>query len=275
MEILIYPNSARPGVGMRPRKEAARPLLPQHARHCPVLEAASALGYLVYPPLDKHEAFQVSYEGEGRYRFTYFMAGPDGKWQKYFSVLSVLPVGSIGMMRQEVELSMPDLPIDQDGAIRMASAFVVAQDLGTPPGAITLRGATNFSTPAGWDTVYGPIVNQIDRPVAPMLMVRVETDWYTHESEFRYVLQAGESLSGSHTMPIGQVFFLPREEITLRDASEQEIAALQQTRAEFLKHKVATKVTTRYGLQYSPHYARESRARRSPGSAAPSEAPEE
>ena len=28
---------------------------------------------------------------------------------------------------------------------------------------------------------------------------------------------------------------------------------------------MATKITTRYGLQYSPHYARESRARRTQG----------
>ena len=29
---------------MQPRREGSRPLLPQHARHCPVLEAGSALG---------------------------------------------------------------------------------------------------------------------------------------------------------------------------------------------------------------------------------------
>lgn len=261
MEIQIFPNSGRPGVGLAPRREASRPLLPQHARHCPVLEAGSALGYLVYPPLEKNEAFQVTYEGEGRFRFTYFLSTPDSKWEKLFSVLSALPVGSIGIMRQEVEFNVPDPPIDADGAIRMASAFVVAQDLGTPPGAVTLRGATNFKTPTGWDTVYMPVLNMIDRPVAPMLVVRVETDWYPHESEFRYVLQAGEGLSGSHTMPIGQVFFVPREEVTLRNCSEEEIADIHRTRDEFLKEKAATKVTTRYGLQYSPHYARESRSR--------------
>jgi hypothetical protein len=274
MEIQIYSNSARPGVGLKPRREGSRPLLPQHARHCPVLEAASALGFLVYPPLEKHEAFQVAYEGEGRYRFTYYLAGPDGKWQKAFSVFQILPPGSIGMMKQEVEFGLPGLPIDQDGAIRMASAFVVAQDLGTPPGGITLRGATNFHTPPGWDTVYSPVLNQIDRPVAPMLVVRVETDWYTHESEFRYVLQPGEALSGSHSIPIGQVFFVPREEITLREFTEAEIGALNATREEFLKHKAELKLTTRYGLQYSPHYARESRARRAPGTSGAAGSPE-
>lgn len=270
MEIRTFPHSGRPGVGLKPKKEAARPLLPQHARHCPVLEAGSGLGYLVYPALEKHEAFQVTYDGDGRFRFMWYMAAPDGKWQKLFTVTSSLPVGSIGMMKQEVEFHAPDLPIDQDGAIRMASAFVVAQDLGTPPGAITLRGATNFRTPAGWDTVYGPVLNQIERPVAPVMVVRVETDWYAHESEFRYVLQAGEGLSGQHTMPVGQVFFVPREEITLVECTEEEISELHRMREEFVQMKARTKLTTRYGLQYSPHYARESRARRLQGSPEPS-----
>ena len=103
--------------------------------------------------------------------------------------------------------------------------------------------------------------------MAPALVVRVETDWYVHESEFRYVLQPGEGLSGSHTMPVGQVFFVPREEHTLIEASEAEIGELHRMRDDFVKHKAATRITTRYGLQYSPHYARESRARRTTGPA--------
>ena len=62
----------------------------------------------------------------------------------------------------------------------------------------------------------------IERPVAPMLVVRVETDWYAHETEFRYVLQAGEGMSVDHSIPIGQVMFVPREEITLRAGTEAE-----------------------------------------------------
>jgi hypothetical protein len=230
-----------------------------------VLEAGSGLGYLVYPPLEKNESFQITYEGDGRYVFSYFMTGPDGKWQKYFTVTTALPVGGIGMLKQEVDFALPDLPIDRDGAIRMMTAFLVPQDLGTPPGAVTLRGATNFHTPPGWDTIYGPVLNNIERPQAPMLVIRVETDWYTHESEFRYVLQAGEGLSGSHTIPIGQVHFVPREDVVLKDASDAEVAELHRVREEFLGRKAASKITTRYGLQYSPHYARESRTRRGSG----------
>ena len=49
MEVSLFPNPRRPGIGLKPRREAQRPLLPQHARHCPVLEAGSSLGFLVYP----------------------------------------------------------------------------------------------------------------------------------------------------------------------------------------------------------------------------------
>jgi len=132
--------------------------------------------------------------------------------------------------------------------------------MGTPPGALALRGATNFQTPAGWDTVYTPIFNMIERPVAPMLVVRVETDWYAHETEFRYVLQPGEGISGQHAMPIGQVCFIPREEVTLRDCTTEEVAAIKQSQDQFSRDKAAATQTTPYGMPYSPHYARQSRA---------------
>src|SRR5690242_11544009 len=47
MEVGLFPNPYRPGIGLRPRREGQRPLLPQHARHCPVLEAGSSAGFLV------------------------------------------------------------------------------------------------------------------------------------------------------------------------------------------------------------------------------------
>jgi hypothetical protein len=100
----------------------------------------------------------------------------------------------------------------------------------------------------------------IERPVAPMLVVRVETDWYAHETEFRYVLQPGEGISGAHSMPIGQVFFTPREEITLRDCTEQELAAINRSAEQFSRAKAADTLTTPYGMTYSPHYLRQSRS---------------
>jgi hypothetical protein len=101
----------------------------------------------------------------------------------------------------------------------------------------------------------------IERPMAPMLVIRVETDWYPHETEFRYVLQPGEGIGGTHHLPIGQVFFVPREEITVRDGTEAELASRQTARVEFAREKAKHRVPTPYGLQYSPHYLKTSRGR--------------
>ena len=259
MEVRLFPNSRRPGVGLKPRRESQRPLLPQHARHCPVLEAGSALGYLVFPPLEPHESFLVEYNGDGQYRFIYYLTMPDVGPKPLFALNMTLPVGSIGPIKEEVEFMVAVPPISRDDAKLLARMFFVPQDLNTPPGAVTLRGATNFKTPPGWDTVYTPVFNMIERPIAPMLVIRVETDWYAHETEFRYVLQAGEAVSGTHHLPIGQVFFVPREEVTMRDCTEAELESIQKSREEFSKHKAENQVATPYGLRYSPHYLRQSR----------------
>jgi len=260
MDVLLYPNSRRPGVGQRPRRESQRPMLPQHARNCPVLEAGSALGFLVFPPLEPNESFHLEFQGEGRYQFVYFLLSPRGKWEALFSVTIQQPVGSLGMFKEDVAFMVPNPPMSREDALLAARTFIVPEDLGTPAGALSLRGATNFRTPAGWDTVYTPVFNMIERPVAPMLIVRVETDWYAHETEFRYVLQPGEGISGSHSMPIGQVFFVPREEIAMRDCTAEEIEELKKSAGEFSREKAAFKVNTPYGMQYSPHYLRQSRA---------------
>jgi hypothetical protein len=260
MEVRLFPNSRRPGVGLKPRRESQRPLLPQHARHCPVLEAGSALGFMVYPPLEPNESYHVEFQGEGRYQFVYFLQNARGKWDALFAVTIALPVGSLGMIKEDVEFMVPHPTMTRQDASLAARTFIVPEDMGTPPGALALRGATNFQTPAGWDTVYTPIFNMIERPVAPMLVVRVETDWYAHETEFRYVLQPGEGISGSHSMPIGQVCFVPREEITFRDCTAGELDAIKHLQEQFAHDKSAATQTTPYGMPYSPHYLKQSRA---------------
>jgi hypothetical protein len=265
MEVRVYPNWSRPGVGLMPKRESQRPLLPQHARHCPVLEAGSALGFLVFPALEPHESYLIEFNGEGRYQFTYFHGNPSGSWDPLFAIGMSLPTGSIGMLKEDVTFIAPNPSISREDARRIARAFVVPEDFGTPPGAVTLRGATNFQTPSGWDTVYAPVFNNIERPIAPMLVVRVETDWYAHDTEFRYVLQPGEGISGTHHLPIGQVFFVPREEVTFRECSKDEIGLLRQSKENFFREKAAHRVKTPYGLQYSPHYLRQSRAQKDSG----------
>jgi hypothetical protein len=258
MDVCLLPNSRRPGVGLKPRREGTRPLLPQHARHCPVLEAGSAMGFMVYAPLEPKESLYLEYEGDGRYKFVYYLQTQDGHRAPIFQVTMSLPVGGVGMVKEDVTFVGTPM-LSREAALAVARVFLVPEDMGTPPGAIALRGATNFKTPEGWDTVYTPIFNMIERPVAPMLVVRVETDWYAHETEFRYVLQAGEGMSVDHSIPIGQVMFVPREEVNLRAGTEAEFKAFEESKQEFGRHKAAATQTTSYGLAYSPHYLRRSR----------------
>ena len=260
MEVRIFPNSRRPGIGAGPHREGQRPNLPQHARHCPVLDAGSSLGYLVHPPLAEGESYTVESQGEGRYRFSYAINPKGDGWQSVFAAVFQLPDGGMGARREDITLMIAPSERTRDVAALMTRMFIVPDDLGTPEGAVTLRGAWNFRTPPGWDTVYAPIFNIIQRPITPMLSIRVETDWYVHETEFRYVLQVGESLTGSHNLPIGQVFFVPREEIALRECSELEIGELQRARDAFSRGKAGDRLKTPYGLEYSPFYLKVSRA---------------
>jgi hypothetical protein len=52
------------------------------------------------------------------------------------------------------------------------------------------------------------------------------------------------------------VFFVTREQITMRDRSEDEVAAIHHSRDEFESEKTAMRVTTSYGMSYSRRYAR-------------------
>jgi hypothetical protein len=173
-----------------------------------------------------------------------------------------MPNGSAGMIREDVTFLTKPAVTDRDNALRIMRTFLVPEDMGTPAGALALRGAWNFQTAEGWDTLYAPIFNMVERPIAPSLVVRVETDWYVHDTEFRYIMEPGEGISGSSSMPIGQVIFVPREDILMRETTESELAAIKAQRAEFSHHKATIRQTTPYGLSYSPHYLRESRAKK-------------
>jgi hypothetical protein len=231
-----------------------------------VLEAGSASGFLVYPPLEAHEGYQVGYHGEGRYTFAYYLNPTGGKWETIFSVTFIMPVGGIGTIREEVEFMAGGAVVSRENAILTARMLLSTDDLGTPAGAVTVRGAWNVRTPPGWDTIYTPVFNMTERPLAPMLVVRVETDWYAHDSDFRYVLQAGEVLAGTHALPVGQLLFVPREEVSLRDCSEEELVAIRRAQEEFSREKAALTRSTPYGLPYSPYYSLNSRARASASS---------
>jgi hypothetical protein len=253
VEVTVLPNRFRPGVGVAPARVPQRPWLPQHARHCPVLESASALGYLVYPPLRLDEGFQLHFV-DSKYHFTFLREATPGQWDDVFRVSFTMSVG--GGSGYSMELAVKDggeQPTDAE-LDEILTSLILPQHFGQPTGAVGLRGSADFRTPQGWDTVYGPIANHISPPVLPCLTVRVETDWFAHGTEFRYVLQPGDTFHVSATQPIGQVFFVPRDEITLRDGSKEEAAEFGRQWDAFIKEKASDQLTAPYGLRYSPLY---------------------
>jgi hypothetical protein len=55
---------------------------------------------------------------------------------------------------------------------------------------------------------------------------------------------------------------VPREEITMREVTDAELAAIRESQADFERHKAAHTMTTAYGMTFSPHYSQRSRERK-------------
>lgn len=252
VEVTVLPNRFRPGVGLAPARVAQRPWLPQHARHCPVLEAGSALGCLVYAPLRLDEALQIVY-AQAKYQVTYCRERKPGQWDDIFQLTFSLAIGGGSYNAALAVKEGGDPPTDEE-VNDLLSAVILPQHFGQPAGAVSLRGSVDFRTPKGWDTVYGGVMNEIGPPVLSCLAVRVETDWYAHGTEFRYVLQPGEVFHVTGSQPIGQVFFVPRDEPTLREGSQEELAEFSRQRDAFEQEKAADQLSAPYGLRYSPLY---------------------
>jgi hypothetical protein len=252
VEVTVLPNRFRPGIGLAPSRVAQRPWLPQHARHCPVLEAGSALGYLVYPALRMDEALQILY-AHSKYQVTYYRERKPGQWDDAYQLTFSLAVGG-GSYNLDLAVKEGGEPPTDAEVNDLCTSVILPQHFGQPAGGVGIRGSVDFRTPKGWDTVYGAVVNEISPPVLQCLDVRIETDWYSQGTEFRYVLQPGDMFHVTATQPIGQVFFVPREEITLRSGTEEEIAEFNRQRDAFEQEKAADQLTAPYGLRYSPLY---------------------
>jgi hypothetical protein len=259
-EIIFLPNRKRPGVGKEAHREARRPLVPAHAVHCPVLGAASALGYLVYPALAEGEAFQLRYLPDNSYLFSFCLGGNTIQPERVFSLRYSLSGLGVALWTEELVYLNPSYELDDAAIFQLRDALFCSGNLGLVPGAVGLLGCTNFVTPEGWDTVYTGVLNNPQPPVVAALSVRVETDWFAFDTEFRYLLQPGDSLAIQSTTPIGQVFFVPREPVTHRTGSDDELAAFGAKVEEFYEHKADGQwLELPYGLKYSPAYARRSK----------------
>jgi hypothetical protein len=195
---------------------------------------------------------QIAY-AHSKYQVTYCRERVPGQWEDVFQLTFSLAVGG-GSYNAELGVKEGGQPPSDAEINDLLTAVVLPQHFGQPAGGVGLRGSFDFRTPKGWDTVYGAVVNDINPPVLSCLTVRVETDWYAHGTEFRYVLQPGDVLHVNGTQPIGQVYFVSREDITLREASEEELGEFSRQRDAFDREKAADQLTAPYGLRYSPLY---------------------
>ncbi|MEX1022808.1 MAG: hypothetical protein WD058_06645 [Dehalococcoidia bacterium] len=261
MEVTILANQRRPGVGRRPVSENRRAWLPQQARFCPVLEDASRSGYLVYPPLAPDEAFQVRLLPQGIFRLS-LLADPGGSaGLRPLFVMDVTPsAGTGGVDAYDLRFTEEGSGLDAASAQEIVDTMVT--NVNSPPGGIGLRGAFDFVTPEGWDTLYVGLLNEVQRPTVPTLTARVETDWYAQPTEFRYVLQPGDVLSASGEAPIGQVLFVPRTEVTLRHGEPSDAAAFGERQRAYWTERSAQERATNFGATYSYHYRDIQKARR-------------
>ncbi len=256
-EVVFLPNRFRSGVGKGPQRESRRPTLPQVAVYCPPLAAASALGYLVYPALAEGEAFQIRYLTDNRYMFSFFVRTNSAEPARAFSLSYTLSGVGPGQWTEDLIYQNPDYKMDDATIFGLRDALFSSPNLGgAPAGSVGLRGATNFVTPEGWDTVYTGVLNNPTPPCLPVLTVRVETDWFSFDSEFRYILQPGDSIGAGPSDPIGQAFFVSREPITMRAGSDQDLASFQSSFDSYQEAKRANQAETSSGFRYSPVYTR-------------------
>ncbi|GMU40756.1 MAG: hypothetical protein AMXMBFR23_16220 [Chloroflexota bacterium] len=270
MDVIVLPHRGRPGVGRQPIPDGHRGTLPEQARLCPVLEDGSRLGFLVYPPLAPTETLEIRLQPDLAFRLTLLLQA-DGVASRPVAVMEIRPsAGSGGVEVREVLYVAPEIGL-RDAAVRELFEFLVT-NMNAPDGGIGLRGAHDFVTPEGWDTVYTGVLNDIHRPHVPTLTARVETDWYAQPTEFRYVMQPGEVLSIRGHSPIGQVFFVPREPVTLREATEEDAAAFRSRMEVYWAARVAKERAMPYGSAFSHHYRDIQRGR--DGLAAPHPLPE-
>lgn len=258
MRVTLVPNLRRPGIGRVPEPDGRRASLPEHGRLCPVLEDANRTGYLVFPPLEQHEALQIRYREENLYQATMLRDLGGGRPATVVFAAEIRPAA--GAPGAEVRDIRHVDGIDEAEALELLDALTT--NLNAPPGGIGIRGAFDFVTPEGWDTIYLGVVNETARPQIPILTARIETDWYPQNTEFRYAMQPGDVLMVSGGAPIGQVLFVPRETISLAPASEDEVKGFVDRQEAYWTERAEKERTTPYGALIAHHYRDLQRERR-------------
>lgn len=260
MEVRLIPTRRRPGVGLRPARENRRAFLPQHVRTLPVVEDANSLGFLVYPPLHLNESVQVQALGAGVITATFYVGDANGWRHPAFEGRAVRTAGFGGLCDQSITILDAGAGYDEESAGALLDALL--SGVHAPPGTVGVRGTHHFVTPEGWDTVFTGVLNDVQRPSVGVLSVRAETDWFPVETEFRYVLEKGDVVSIIGGGPIGQVFFVPRDEPALVDATAEERDAFADSLLESAAAVARTTRVMAYGGAFTDLYREAQQSRR-------------
>lgn len=261
MRVTLVPNLRRPGVGRLPEADGRRASLPEHGRLCPVVEDANRTNFLVFPPLEPREALQIRYREENLHQVTLLRDPGGGRPPTVLFAAEIRPsAGAPGNEVRDIRHVDRESGLDEAGALELLDA--ITTNVNAPSGGIGIRGAFDFVTEAGWDTVYTGVVNETVRPQIPVLTARIETDWYPQNTEFRYAMQPGDVLVVSGGAPIGQVLFVPREPVSLTRASEEDVQGFVARQEQYWTERAQKERTTPYGALIAHHYRDEQRRRR-------------
>ncbi|MBT5774572.1 MAG: hypothetical protein HOH95_09375 [Dehalococcoidia bacterium] len=260
VQVRLIANPLRPGVGRPPAREKRRAFLPQHARLIPVIEEANKLGLLVFPPLSDNESVQIHARDDDVLAITMYVGDDYGQRSRAFVAEVTRSAGAGGIGSCEITILDDHAGFDEASAGQVLDALTAG--INAVPGTVGLRGTQNFITPEGWDTVYTSVLNDLQRPMAGMISTRVETDWLPHETEFRYALEGGDVLSLVGSGPIGQVFFVPRTDVTVGEASEEEARRFVETQRALGAAAAQIAKKTKYGGGFSYQYQEAQASRR-------------
>ena len=265
MQVRLVPSRFRPGVGRRPARENRRAFLPQHARLIPAIEEANKLGFLVYPPLHDTESMQVHARQDDVLVITLWTGDEQGGRERAFVAEITRSAGAGGIDQVEITIVDDSRGYDEPAAQELLAALTAG--VNAPPGTIGLRGTHNFITPEGWDSIYTAVLNDLQRPTVGVISTRVETDRVPQDTEFRYALEGGDVLSIVGSGPIGQVFFVPREQALLTEASKTEEERFFNAQRIHRVESARQARVTKYGGAYTYQDPERARARLEGGDA--------
>ena len=245
----MFPNSSRPGIGLKPAAKASvRSCRSTHGiAPCWKLAARSVFSFIPHSPTTKRTTSSI-WATDGINSCTSCAA-----WRQIAADLLDIRLTAGGQRRHyqrpcRVPFRLADLRGAQDGAhVRRARRS------GTPAGGVSFAARRISRRRRMGHELHADL--QHDRaPVAPMLVVASRpTGTRTKPSSATCCSRARRSLARTPCRSAG--VFVPREEITFRECSDEELAEIKQSKGGVPAQEVVPHAHHAVRLQNSPHYA--------------------